>query len=71
MTPRAFLDQVVRPNVAALVAAYDDPRDAFNAIASIDALAGLIYEALRGRGDLTVAPLGGDDEYRNDLAARR
>lgn len=44
MTPQEFLETVVRPNMADLNADTGDFRAAFNAIASVDALAAHIYE---------------------------
>ena len=39
MTPIEFLEEIVRPNVAAFHADYGSLRNAYNAVASVDALA--------------------------------
>lgn len=67
MNPRQFLDAIVRPNVAEFVAAYDDPRAAFNAVASVDALAGAMWVA---EGKPGLAQRQDDTHYRDHLAAR-
>ena len=70
LTPRQFLEEVVRPNLADMDEAPDDRRHAFNAAAAIDALAGLIYEELRQSHSSEVAGIEGDEEYRDTLAGK-
>jgi hypothetical protein len=70
LTPRQFLEEVVRPNLAELDEAPDDRRRAFNAAAAVDALAGLIYEELRQLESSEIDGIDGDDEYREALAGR-
>jgi hypothetical protein len=43
MTPREFLDEVVRPNVAEFNVNFGSLRTAYNAVAAVDALAAHIY----------------------------
>ena len=65
MTPREFLDQVVRPNVADFHANYGSLRHGYNAVAVVDALAAHIFWYIRN------APAQGDDTaYRATLASR-
>jgi hypothetical protein len=65
MSPNEYLDQIVRPNLAALQQDFGSLRRALNVIHSIDALAAHIFVAVR--------PLPGirdDTGYREGLAAR-
>ncbi len=72
MTPREYLDQVVRPNRADLDANYSSLRHGLNAIAAVDALAAHMFYALRNAGSTTPPPTQGrrddDDAYRDHLA---
>ncbi len=68
MTPRAFLDAVVRPNVADFHARYGDIRWAFNAVAAIDALAAHVFVWLQNNSPSSVVGLN-DTSYRAKLAA--
>lgn len=69
MTPREYLEQIVRPNVADLTARPGDMRHAFNAIAAVDALAAHIYVWDKQHGSGSI--LGADDtQYRQTLSAR-
>jgi hypothetical protein len=43
MTPRDFLEAVVRPNVDDFHAQFPDLRHAYNAISAVDALAAHLY----------------------------
>ena len=63
MTPRDFLEQVVEPNLNELEARRYDVRLAYNAVASIDALAAHIYAA--AKSSLTEQD---DIQYREALA---
>lgn len=65
MTPREFLEQVVRPNLADLEADFGDVRKAFNALHSVDALAAQIFHGGGGKA----AGLGkSDTAFREQLA---
>jgi hypothetical protein len=70
MTPREFLEHVVKPNIADLRANPGSSRHAHNAVLTSDALAGHIYFWLHRQ--LSVLPGFKDDDigYRNDLASR-
>jgi hypothetical protein len=68
MTPREFLEQVVRPNVEELKAS-SSLRHAYNAVAAVDALAAHIFNWLRQHVPAAVATCKNDTEYR-DLLAR-
>lgn len=68
MTPRAFLDGMVKPNVADFHARYDDMRCAFNAVASIDALAAHIFVWVKNNSPAMIAEQS-DSSYREKLAA--
>lgn len=70
MTPREFLDQVVRPNVADQKAAYGDFRKAYNAIHAVDALAAHIFVWCQAKAPQLVAGLASDGAYRGRLRAR-
>ena len=52
MTPRTFLDALVKPNAHELFANRDDLRLAVNAILSLDAFFGILYAELKSRNDL-------------------
>ena len=70
MNPGEFLESVVRPNRADLAGDYASLRRAFNAVASVDALAAQLFDWLQHhRPDLVV---GGEDDtqFRRRLAAR-
>lgn len=66
VTPREYLDQVMRPNLADLDAEPGNIRFALNAVHSVDALAARIYVAAGGRD-----ALGDKDDtaYRERLAS--
>lgn len=67
MTPREFLDQVVRPNVADLEANFGSLRHAYNAVASVDALVDHFYPWLvANRPGATSA--SDDSAHRQELA---
>ncbi len=54
MTPREYVDEIVRPNLADLESDECNPRHALNAVHAVDALAARIYVAAGGR-DVTGA----------------
>jgi hypothetical protein len=69
MTPREFLDQVVRPNLDGLEGNFGDLRFAFNAVLAIDALAAHIFHAVDAAA--VGLPNNADDgAYRDGLAKR-
>jgi hypothetical protein len=67
MTPREFLDQIVRPNLADFAQNYGDIRHAFNAIAAVDALTAHIHIWTKANAP-TLASQGDDTAYRDELA---
>jgi hypothetical protein len=69
MTPREFLDVMVRPNVDDFHARFGDVCCAFNAVMAVDALAAHIFVWLQGNSPSEVAGLGDDTHYRGKLAA--
>lgn len=68
MTPQEFLETVVRPNMADLNADTGDIRAAFNAIASVDALAAHIYHwGISQEPPLIEKLRRDDDDFRERL----
>jgi hypothetical protein len=65
MSPRQYLEEVVKTNMAELSADYPDFRNAYNAVHAVDALAAHIYHAAGGN-----CRTGADDDtaYREQLA---
>lgn len=70
MTPREFLETVVRPNVDEFHTHYTDMRHAHNAVATIDALAAHFYVWAEQNGVASIAAVQNDSHFRNQLAAR-
>lgn len=70
MDPRAFCEEVVWLNVGYLVTSWDDTRLAFNAVASLDALAAHMYFWCIENGKLSKAECSDDVGYRVGLAKR-
>lgn len=70
MTPREFLDLVVRSNMRDMLSDLDDVRLACNAIAAVDALAGQIYWWAFHHSPGRVHGLSDDTDYRRRLADR-
>ena len=68
VTPREFLETVVRPNLAEFNADYGDVRRAYNAVAAIDALAAHIYVWCKENDPSGIADLNDDSHYRERLA---
>jgi hypothetical protein len=68
MTPRQFLEQVARLNVAEFHAADDNMRHAYNAVAAVDALAAHIYCWCGANAPNEIAGLKDDTAYREKLA---
>jgi hypothetical protein len=67
LTPRIFLDSVVKPNADDVSKRHEDMRVAVNAMLTLDAFFGILYAELRSRKHPAVA---GDDKYRDHLAGR-
>lgn len=72
MTPKDFLEVMVRPNVADFKARYDDLRLAFNAVAAVDALAAHLFVWCRENAPEEVRGIavGDDGRFRDRLAER-
>jgi hypothetical protein len=72
MTPREFLNAIVKPNVAEFHDNYEDMRRAFNAVAAVDALAAHLYVWAKANAIASpaVSSSGDDTVYRATLAAR-
>jgi hypothetical protein len=68
MTPELFLKDVVEPNLSAFVAEDDDIRLAFNAVASVDALAAHVFWWGKDYAPAAVAGIKQDTDYRETLA---
>jgi hypothetical protein len=69
MTPNEFLDNVVRPNVAAFHQDYASLRHAFNAIASVDALAAHLFVWCKANKPAESYGANNDIDYRYKLAS--
>ncbi|MHB1104418.1 MAG: hypothetical protein ACYC0C_16905 [Devosia sp.] len=67
MTPREFLEQVVRPNEAEFEANFGSVRHAHNAVASVDALAARLYHSLKASSQSATGAKD-DSAYRQQLA---
>ena len=70
MTPREFLEAVVRPNVTDFHSHFADLRHAHNAISAVDALAAHLYVWAKMNSTAAVASVNDDSHYRNILATR-
>jgi hypothetical protein len=70
MTPRDFLEAIVRPNVADFHTRFADMRHAHNAISSVDALAAHLYVWAKSNCQAAVASSCNDSAYRGTLAAQ-
>ncbi|MGZ8285680.1 MAG: hypothetical protein ACXW27_04375 [Allosphingosinicella sp.] len=70
MTPGAFLNDVVRPNVADFHQNFGDLRLAHNAVASVDALAAHLYVWLKANAPNAVSGIVDDSAFRAELANR-
>ena len=67
MTPREYLHLVVCPNLDAFEADLSDPRLAYNAIATADALAAHIYVWCRINAPSVIIGLHDDNAYRREI----
>lgn len=70
MTPREFLEAVVRPNVEEFHTHYADVRRAHNAVSTIDALAAHLYVWAKQTCTESVDLVQNDSHFRNELAGR-
>jgi hypothetical protein len=70
MGPRRFHTVVVLPNVAEFNENFGDVRLAFNAVASVDALAAQLHAWCRVNAPVEVAGLEDDTHYKEGLAQR-
>lgn len=68
MTPREFLENVVRPNVEDFDANCGSVRHAYNAVAAVDALAAHLYLWCKTNASLEIADVSDDIQYRARLA---
>ena len=68
MTPREFLENVVRPNVQDFDANYGSVRHAYNAVAAVDALAAHLYLWCKTNAPSEIADVSDDTHYRARLA---
>jgi hypothetical protein len=70
MTPREFLETVLRPNVEDFHTHFADVRHAHNAISTTDALAAHLYFWAKTNAPAAVASSRNDSAYREELAKR-
>lgn len=68
MTPREFLEEVVKPNVSDFHGQFDSLRLAYNAIASVDSLAAHIFTWCKANTHPSVLGVADDTVYRGNLA---
>ena len=68
MTPREFLENVVRPNVQDFDANYGSVRHAYNAVTAVDALAAHLYQWCKTNASSEIAGVSDDTHYRARLA---
>ncbi len=69
VTPREFLDNVVRPNITEFHAHIADERRAFNAVAAVDSLSAHIYVWCKSNAPQAIAAgIQDDSQYRGWLA---
>jgi hypothetical protein len=70
VTPRGFLETVVRPNIGEFDANFGSERHAYNAVAAVDSLAAHIYVWCKSNAPWEIAANRDDTDYRATLAAR-
>jgi hypothetical protein len=68
VTPREFLENVVRPNIEDFNANYASVRHAHNAVAALDALTAHLYLWCKTNASAEIAGISDDTEYRERLA---
>jgi hypothetical protein len=64
VTPREYLNLVVKPNVEEFIQDVSDPRRAYNAIATADALAAHVFYWCKKNAPDAVHGIQNDDAYR-------
>jgi hypothetical protein len=70
MTPREFLEKVVRPNITEWDANFGSERHAYNAVAAVDSLTAHIYVWCKGHAPAEIAGIPDDTQYRASLGQR-
>jgi hypothetical protein len=70
MTPREFLESIVRPNVDEFHIHYADMRHAHNAVSAVDALAAHLYDWAKQNNVLATISSRDDSHYKGELAKR-
>lgn len=70
MTPREFLESVVRPNIQDFHDNFASLRHAHNAVSSVDALAAHLYVWAKTHAPTAVASVNDDSYYRQTLSLR-
>ena len=70
MTPREFLEAVVRFDVAEFRDEYGDIRRAYHAVTAVDALAAHIFVWCRTNAPAEITGLDDDTHYRGQLSER-
>ena len=68
MTPREYLESVVRPNTDVFNVDYGSVRHAHNAVAAVDALAAHLYQWCKTNAPSEIAGVSDDSHYRARLA---
>lgn len=70
MTPRDFLQDIVRPNVSEFHDNFGSLRYAHNAVSAVDALAAHLYVWAIANNPAAVSHTNDDSHYRTSLASR-
>jgi hypothetical protein len=70
MTPREFLEQIVRPDIDAFHADYGNIRLAYHAVTSVDALAAHLFQWCRVNNPSATLGAGDDSLFRYHLAQK-
>lgn len=70
MTPREFLDIVVRPDIADFIDNYGDIRLGYNATAAVDSLMAHIFEWCRDNAPTEISDVVDDSAFRHELVRR-
>jgi hypothetical protein len=70
LTPREYLNDVVRPNLEELEAEFASIRRANNAVSSVDALAAHLFEWCKANAPHEVGSARDDTAFRENLAKR-
>jgi len=71
MTPREYLNLVVKPNVEEFIQDVSDPRRAYNAIATADALAAHVFYWCKMNMPDEIRGMKSDDDYRGEVQRSR